>query len=59
MTDSFALNNNSLLEKFMVILAVQLIKLATYITSFVNPLQRRPIDAEISEMKKIMSGGKQ
>jgi hypothetical protein len=50
MTDSFIVNNNSLLEKLIVVILVQWLKAIKYLLNFINPLHRRTIEDEINEI---------
>ena len=44
MTDSFMVNNNSLLEKLIVVILAQGLKAIKYLLTFINPSHRRTIE---------------
>ncbi len=50
MTDSFIINNNSLLEKLIVVILVQGLKAIKYLLTFINPSHRRAIEDEVDEI---------
>ena len=48
MTDSFIINNNSLMEKFLIVFLVHWLQAIKYLVNFVNPSHRKTIQGELN-----------